>query len=140
MENKFVYLEDVAEEMQMLDSESDIYFNIESGEFIYYNQYYSDEDIDPEEFEDNKYIALPSQYDINEYDIMEQFIDNVRNDHKRELLSVSIEGKGAFRRFKDTLDRVNLRDEWYKFRDEAYAEIAREWCEENKISYKLKKK
>ncbi|OQB12475.1 MAG: GTP pyrophosphokinase [Firmicutes bacterium ADurb.Bin193] len=137
--NKFVYLEDVAEEMQMTNDESSIYYNTETGEFVYYSEYYSDDDIDPVEFEEDKYISLPSQHDIGEYDMMEHFADNVRDNRKRELLLVALEGKGAFRRFKDTLDRVDLREEWYHHRDKAYIEVAREWCVKNEISYKMKK-
>lgn len=71
--------------------------------------------------------------------MMGQFADNVCDNRKRELLLVALEGKGAFRRFKDTLDRTGLAGEWYKFRDGAYIEIAREWCEENEIFYQMKK-
>jgi len=66
---------------------------------------------------------------------MEDFIDTVSNQQKNELLSVSIEGRGAFRRFKDTLYRVDLVDEWYSFKHEAFIEVAREWCERHGIRY-----
>ena len=52
-----------------------------------------------------------------------------------ELLHVALEGRGAFRRFKDTLHRVGLTNEWYAFKRKAYIEIAREWCVENEIEY-----
>ena len=45
-------------------------------------------------------------------------------------------GSGPFRRFKDGLCRYDLEQEWYDFRDEAYKQIARDWCNANNIRYK----
>jgi aminoglycoside 6'-N-acetyltransferase I len=66
---------------------------------------------------------------------MEDFADTVSDLRKNELLYVALEGRGAFRRFKDTLHRVGLSDEWYTFKHKAYVGIAREWCRENGIEY-----
>jgi nitroreductase len=134
---KTVFLEDIADEMEMVNNESHTFYNTETGEFEYYIEY-DDSGIDPEKYEDGKYIPLPSQYEIHEYEIMETFTETVKDNRKRELLIVALEGKGAFRRFKDTLHRVDLADSWYKFKGRAFIRLAREWCEENKISYKFK--
>lgn len=131
-----VYLEDIAEELEIASDESSTYYNTENGEFEYYNEDFSN--IDKEEFENEKYIALPSQHDVNEYDMMVEFADTVKDGRKSELLAVALEGRGAFRRFKDTLFRVELVDEWYKFKNEAYIEVARDWCEGYGIPYKVK--
>jgi len=56
-----------------------------------------------------------------------------------ELLCVALEGAGAFRRFKNTLHRVDLTEKWYAFRHKVYVEIVRRWCEENGIKYLEKK-
>ncbi|GHU68045.1 hypothetical protein FACS1894184_09110 [Clostridia bacterium] len=55
--------------------------------------------------------------------------------HKSDMLAVAIQGKGAFRRFKDTMRYVGLEDEWYRFKDAAYKLKAIEWCDENEIPY-----
>ncbi|MCL1809776.1 MAG: UPF0158 family protein [Clostridiales bacterium] len=135
--DKYVYLEDVAEELDMAFDDSTTFYNTETGEFTYYSENFSNE-IDQDEFEDEKYIALPSRYDIREYDMMAEFADALQDERKSELLLVALEGKGAFRRFKDTLPRVGLEKEWYKFKDEAFVEVARKWCEENEIPYKVR--
>lgn len=44
-------------------------------------------------------------------------------------------GRGAFRRFKDTVHRVGMAEKWYSFQYEAYKRMAIEWCEENRIEY-----
>ncbi len=85
--------------------------------------------------ETDEYIALPSKWDIHEYSMMEDFCLSIENEKMRDVFLQAIRGKGAFRRFRDLADRFGLIDDWYKFRDEAYEEFAKEWCEENDIPY-----
>lgn len=47
----------------------------------------------------------------------------------------SIKGRGAFRRFKENIERYNMEDDWYKFQNEAMKTIALEWCQGNNIDY-----
>ncbi|SCZ08534.1 UPF0158 family protein [Alkaliphilus peptidifermentans] len=86
--------------------------------------------------EGDYFILLPSQFDINEYCIMEEFCLEIENDNIRDGMYNSIKGGGAFRRFKDKIRRYGLEEKWYKYRDEAIKKIAIEWCEENGIPYK----
>ena len=132
---KKIDLKDVAEEFEMISSDTSLFYNKTTGEFNFYCDFYGAENEDYEKFEEEDWIAAPDQQDINEYRIMEDFIETITNPRKNELLSVAIEGKGAFRRFKDTLHRVDLTDEWYDFKHKAFVEIAREWCKENDIEY-----
>ncbi|MCL2489508.1 MAG: GNAT family N-acetyltransferase [Propionibacteriaceae bacterium] len=125
----------VANEFDMISSDTHVFYNSETGEFDFYNEYMEMEDGDPEKFDDDVWIAAPSQWDINEYRMMEHFVGTITDPRKNEMLSVAIEGRGAFRRFKDTLYRVDLVDEWYSFRQDAFIDVAREWCEENGLDY-----
>jgi hypothetical protein len=79
-----------------------------------------------------RYVQLPSQQDVHEWDIMRRFCDTVGDDLAERLLR-AIRGRGAFRRFKDELDRRGLLDRWFAFRRDALREIAIEWCSENDI-------
>jgi hypothetical protein len=81
-----------------------------------------------------RYIALPSRFDIDEYRMMERFALSVDDNFSVNLLAV-IKGQGAFRRFKDMVARFRIEDEWHKFRDAKFKELAIEWCESNKIEY-----
>ena len=82
-----------------------------------------------ENFQD--YISLPNQRDIDEYSMMENFIAKLSDLDVQGELEIVIRGTGAFRRFKDTICRLDLRQEWYDFRDNAFKKIALEWCEEH---------
>ena len=81
------------------------------------------------------YLELPTRFDINEYRIMEKFCLSVEDREASEVLYGAIKGRGAFRRFKDTVSRLNLADEWYQYRDQAIRQIAIDWCELHKIKF-----
>lgn len=81
----------------------------------------------------DSYIPLPREYEIHEYQIMENFVNSLEDeDEARELLN-SMQGKGAFRRFKEKVSLLSLEDRWYNHREEAYEKIALEWCVKNGV-------
>jgi len=82
-------------------------------------------------------LRFPSKHDLNEYAMMEDFIRTVKDPHIRDCLGIAIEGRGAFRRFKDTADRFDVIDEWYGFKDQAFLAYAKEWCERSGLLYSM---
>ena len=122
---KKVSLDAIAEALDWVDDETSVYYNTETGEIIMYNENWDNEDIDIDEIDyDDKYIVLPDQYELNEYHMMEAFA----YDHNDDRLITALQGRGAFRRFKDTVDDVGLRTEWFEFRDNCYRSRAEDWC------------
>ncbi|MGB0387445.1 MAG: UPF0158 family protein [Ardenticatenaceae bacterium] len=87
------------------------------------------------EDEEGSYLLLPNQYAMNEYEMVEAFCYGVQNDHLRDKLIRQIRGSGAFRRFKKTIRRYNVEQDWYRFRDQAYKKIAIDWLERRGIAY-----
>jgi predicted nucleotidyltransferase len=62
------------------------------------------------------------------YGDMEDFVAQVRDPRARGLLSRAIEGRGAFRRFKDTLyEFPDLREAWFAFHDARMERRAISW-------------
>jgi len=152
-----VSLNDVVQEMQIIFDTMTVYFQRSTGKFFmatddHIRAVESDAPIDdhPEweqeiiretaEFlareDDGDYVPLPTRYDIHEYAIMERFCSTVENRKIANDLFRSIAGKGAFRRFKDALHRHGIEKSWYAYKEEAYQEIAREWCEDHGISWR----
>jgi len=126
----------VAEEFDMISDGTYLFYNRKTGEFDFYTDLMEEEgEVDPAKFKGKAWVATPSQYDIHEYRIMANFAEIQTDSRKNELLCVALEGSGAFRRFKDTLHRVDLTEEWYAFKHKAYIEIARKWCDDNNIKY-----
>ena len=79
------------------------------------------------------YIPLPTQFDIHEYGIMEDFCFSLADTDIRDDLLSSIKGRGAFSRFKGAIYRYDISDKWYAYRDNEYRQIAIDWCEEHGI-------
>ena len=84
---------------------------------------------------DDDYLKLPSKFDIDEYEIMERFCLSVSDEKISAVLLGKIRGSGAFRRFKDTIYRYKIEEDWFRFRDEAYKEIAISWLESHGFAY-----
>lgn len=81
------------------------------------------------------FVSLPTPWDVNEHAIMEEFCDSLPAGQSRDTVCISIKGRGAYRRFKDSLHVLGLAERWYRYRDEKFKEIAIEWCRENNIPY-----
>ena len=84
---------------------------------------------------DTDYLKLPSKFDIDEYEIMERFGLSFPDAKVSDVLLGKIRGSGAFRRFKETIYQYGIENNWFKYRDEAYKEIAIAWLESNGIAY-----
>ena len=137
MEKNMVTLSKIVEGLEMVDDIIDCYYNPERNEIFLSNigecEELKEDEID-ELFEES--IILPTQYEINEYQIMIDFIDTIDNLEIKENLHRLIQGKGAFRRFKDYCFESNIIQEWYKYKEQKYKEIAIEWCKQNELEYK----
>ena len=106
----------------LLDSE--YYLDLETGEILWLN-----DDMEPEEYEEldemiendeeGRYLYIEKTESYIAYDDMVDFAGTIEDDRLRELLSVALNGKGAFRRFKDVLysDPSDEIKRWYEFRD-----------------------
>lgn len=153
-------LHELTEQMEPMDNFI-TYLNIRTGEYVVINEDYlrivgDIEDLEDlsayrdfekeeimnildiqENFED--YRALPTKFDLDEYSIMEDFIETLQNRKIADRLEEAIIGKGAFRRFKDNISSLGLTDSWFNFRDQAFLEIAKSWCEEWNLAYRIGK-
>jgi hypothetical protein len=152
--NNQVKLQSIIEELELQFEESRTFLNMETGEIIPVTS----EDLRAAEEEEpfdhlpdweqenrmiaidvvenfENYLELPTKYDVNEYEIMENFCLTVSDQDKRDALLRAIKGKGAFRRFKDKIIDFDIEEQWYSFRDERFKEIAIEWCQGNNVNY-----
>jgi hypothetical protein len=151
-----VRLTSIVEGIEFQGPESQSYLDLESGEVVVIaddeisaaehdddisNQadWYKEAIAQAREFLENqdRYIALPSDYDLDEYRIMEKFVYSIPIEEQREEMLSLIQGKGAFSRFRRGTERFLLKDGWYKYRDKAITKFVEEWCQENEIEYEI---
>ena len=88
-----------------------------------------------EEDAPERFLSFPTKYEIHQYRIMEDFIDQLSPGKAQEEVAHAIRGKGAFRRFKQSVRYHGLEQRWYDYLAEAYRELAIRWCEEKGLEY-----
>jgi hypothetical protein len=86
--------------------------------------------------ESGRYLRLPNRFDVHGWDIMKRFSQAQENERIRHELQDAIHGARAFRMFRSAVQRLGLEDAWFRFRDGAIEEIARQWLEEHNLPYK----
>ena len=76
----------------------------------------------------DRYTYIPEGPPCNGYDLMVEFTEKVEDELLREKLSIALDGKGAFRRFKNVIaDYPDYREKWFKFSDERKNKKVIEW-------------
>ncbi len=148
-----VHLRDVVNEMQVFDDESHAFMNRVTGELftVTSNELRAvEEEHDLEEYpewqrnsirkadeilDSDDWLQLPSKYEIHEWEIMRDFCYSLADERLRSELLDAIHGSGAFRHFGNTVHYRGIQQDWYRFRQQALEQIARDWLEENEIPY-----
>jgi predicted nucleotidyltransferase len=96
--------------------ESSWWFDPEAGTVESWPEYSSSED--EEHPADRGFVRIEPTPSAEGYRDMEEFIERVSDPRARDLLWRAIGGRGAFRRFKDTLfEFPELRARWFAFHD-----------------------
>ena len=148
-----VKLQAVVDEMDMAGDEMTASVNRETGELVTLGDeeisYSKDDDhsrLIPEwqkemvdqakmVLADEDYVALPDQYEIHEYSIIERFCFSVSDERVQNALLRAISGRGAFRRFKDRIIEEDVEQDWFAFRNEALKKIAAGFLESRGIPF-----
>ena len=127
-------------EVAMEDSDlTNRYFlNLVTGEVVFFSDYIglSEEDerlLDEIDGSDD-YVAIERIPSHEAYQWMVDFVEEVvfpSDERAAEKLFIALNGKGAFRRFKDTLHRVDERwlQGWYVWREKRVKDAIEEWLE-----------
>ena len=132
-----IKLSTLAEAMDSVLEEATQEYDKATGEihFIYDGMVDGEINQELEEYicESDDFIALPEKYEINDYEIMREFIYTLPNGNLQDKLINAISGRGAFRRFREVLDDYGKTEKWYAYKEAAYEQIAREWAERHDI-------
>ncbi|MCD7892087.1 MAG: UPF0158 family protein [Erysipelotrichaceae bacterium] len=136
-----IYIEDIAE---ALDGASDFieqFLNTKTGEIVYLmtDAAFEDDTELAEEIEENDYyIRLPDQYELDEWHVMEDFAYSLDNkEYAKELLR-RLNRRKAYRNFKDAINYYGIAQDYYQFKKMAYIKKAIDWCKYRDIEYSTK--
>jgi len=126
-----VDLEDLADVLEAGMGEGGGLLDLNSGEVwpAVAIEYAKETDETPPDFDDpDRWLYVAPEGSHGGYQDMEDFIATVPDQRRAELLARSIDGTGAFRRFKDTVARWPEEEwGWYRFTDERRRGRARRW-------------
>ena len=92
-------------------------------------EYAEETEEEPPDFEDgNRWLYVGPEGSGEGYRDMEDFIAGVSDPGRADRLLIAIEGRGAFRRFQDTVARwPDEQERWYLFSGDRCRGRAREW-------------
>jgi hypothetical protein len=132
-------MDELCSAMEDSSYENEYYLDLETGEILFLSEYMDDEETENlrERIDEKsgRYELIPKAESHEGYEDMRDFIVTVEDEHLAELLEVAINGKGAFRRFKDVLlNYPEERERWFKFKDERMKERALEWLDDIEIT------
>jgi phosphoribosylpyrophosphate synthetase len=75
-----------------------------------------------------RYVCIPTIDSYEVYRWMQEFANSVNDVLLKEKLAIALDGKGAFRRFKNVLDNYpEYREKWFKFKREKLNKEIVEW-------------
>ncbi|MEW6374614.1 MAG: UPF0158 family protein [Thermodesulfobacteriota bacterium] len=78
----------------------------------------------------DRYQEIPIRPSYEGYNLMVQFAEGVTDLRIQRELSIALDGKGAFRRFKNVLRGYpEVEKEWFKFKAERDKEEVKGWLE-----------
>ena len=82
----------------------------------------------------DRYEEIPIRYGHQAFDLMVEFAKGVTDQGLQKALYSALNGRGAFRRFKDTLrEYPEVEKQWFQFKAEKDKEEVKEWLESIEI-------
>lgn len=119
-------LDELAQALEDHSHDHTWWLDPETGEVVLWSDYFEDQGAADPETRGLRPIDPTPSYEG--YEEMQDFIERVRDPRARDLLERAIGGRGAFRRFKDTLlDFPELREVWFRFHDARLQRRAIRW-------------
>ena len=122
--------------MEDADLANRYFLNPVTGEVVFFSEYLGLSDEDERLLEDiggsDDYVAIERIPSYVVYQWMVDFVDEVvapADEDAASQLSIALHGKGAFRRFKDALHRVNDQwlQAWYQWKQTQLESAIDEW-------------
>ena len=104
------------------------YLHFDTGEVIRVVDGVADPAMHTRIMNDGQYLRIDPVSSREQYRWMERFIATVEDEELRRRLNIAIDGKGAFRRFKDALMSHPVdRERWFAFRSERLRACMDSW-------------
>lgn len=111
------------------DGELQAQFCLGTGKIYFYSDGDSELSEYPPEDHPHELVDLPNKYDLDlGNNLVYEFAARQAGELENEIRSV-FRNRGAYRRFKDLLERHGLLQNWYDFEKSQTEKALRGWCE-----------
>lgn len=118
---------------------TELFFDLETGDILFFTDDMTDE-VEKVESDPERFVEVPRVQSRESYRHMQDYIDLVADPHLQELLSVAIDGSGAFRRFKDVLlNYPEERQAWFDYKNTRLQKYIFDWLDSYDIEPIAKK-
>ena len=129
-------VDQISDEIEMGSVDATIYLNPKTGQTARISALAMVEEEQEEAIAaaggEESLLVLPHIESHEGYRWMEEFAETVTSERLCGMLAVALNGKGAFRRFKDVLASFpKERQQWSEFERQKLLALAREWADEN---------
>jgi hypothetical protein len=117
------------------DSEVRHFLDRQTGEIIFVSDDYEVED-DNERIDENpdRYITIEPVPSHVSFEIMTDFLESLPEGAARRDLAWALNQRKPFRHFKSKLyNYLNLDKQWFRFHEQAFIKIIKEWLKDHKI-------
>jgi len=103
----------------------------EGGRFIFAGNDMGKEEDLPEDLEtSDRYVPVPDRIELNLGKALVFEFVRERMPDEEARVSDFFSRSGAYRRFKDLLDRLDLLDAWFEYEEQAKRDALTQWCKE----------
>lgn len=76
----------------------------------------------------DRYVNIPEKPSYESYEVMVDFTEIVEDELLRDKLNIALDGKGAFRRFKNVLKNYpDYEKKWFAFKSSRMEEEVTDW-------------
>lgn len=144
-------LKDIVDNLECVCDELDCFLDTQTGEIIPV----SDEEVRSSERGDDaesatgpqvrsilenkndRFVKLPGAFEVHEWAIIEAFCRTIADPKVFSEFDFAIHGSGAFRNFRNCLEKHSLEQQWFDYKRAALREIAITWCTENGLKCRV---
>ncbi len=140
MSKHTIRIDDLMQGMQSNAYDAQFYFDTVTGQTVFTSDYIDEDEKLNEllETEEERFVAIESVSSHEGWRMMDDFAETVGDGRIREQLLRAINGKGAFRRFKDILlEYPDVRQQWFIYEEKQYMKIAQKWAKIHELEIEI---
>jgi hypothetical protein len=105
----------------------------DTGQILYRSEMGDLDEIDDDDLDWDKCIKIPHKNDLDMgQSLIFEFVEMQSPGDYNDVQQI-FRKRGAYRRFKDFLERKGLLEMWYDFENKREEQALRQWCLENEI-------